>query len=338
MFVVSTCWVSVLRELFHEKCLEHRIVWNLPKAFLKVEPSGPVVLTLCMMLCVPPEHGTWWGRGESSSLALSTTPAPTLAPRSAQPSLHPGRPLPNMHRCVPRPWWFSLFPCFNSAMGLPRLDCRHIISLQVFISLWSPTLVSFIPKSVRIVAASLSLLVDHMENSRFCFLIYCAGGGLGLWCLRYCNSVERIPCPVLRGCWLEGVSLEESVSNNCALSTWGHCAFSTSVLKMRSRTRSFSCTWEFCRPINAQMSTKTFWIRSSGGGGQQCAFLQALQEMLLKNQEYLLWASNHPFVGWNYRWPGKSLLDVYSIPSSGKRLYRMLLKLPWWQVSHDRTC
>ena len=124
----------ILRELFHEKCLEHYIIWHLPKAFLKVDPLGPVVLTLCMMLCVSPERGTWQGRVGNSSLALSTLPRP-----------HPGT---TFSTTFPVSWLSSSqhvwmcpkalvvlpqFPCFNSAMGLPRLYCRNITSIQISI-------------------------------------------------------------------------------------------------------------------------------------------------------------------------------------------------------------
>lgn len=134
MFVVSTCWVSVLRELFHEKCLGHRIVWNLPKAFLKGEPSGPVVLTLCLMLCVPPEHAHGRGGGKAPAWPCQEPQPP--------PWHHVQHNLPCILAilsltCTDVSQGPGGFSCFlaSALPGLPRLYCRHIVSLQVFVSL-----------------------------------------------------------------------------------------------------------------------------------------------------------------------------------------------------------
>lgn len=137
--LVGLVWV--LRELFHGKYLGHGIVWDLFKALSEVDPSGPVVLTLCLMFYVPPEHGTCWGRVGSSSLTLSTLPNPHLGttfstsfPVSQLASSQRERMFPKALVVLPQ------FPCFNSAMGLPRLYYKNITFLQIFFSLWSPTL------------------------------------------------------------------------------------------------------------------------------------------------------------------------------------------------------
>lgn len=137
MIIIFTCWISVsIKRVISWKVLRTLHCLGLTQSPPKIDPSGPVVLTLYLMFYVPPEHGTWWGRVRSSSLTLSTLPNPHLGttfstsfPVSQLASSQHERMFPKALVVLPQ------FPCFNFAMGLPKLCYRNITFLQIFISL-----------------------------------------------------------------------------------------------------------------------------------------------------------------------------------------------------------
>ena len=123
---------------------------------------------------------TWWhppvyGRVILGASAWFFQLCPVATP--ARPPLHLSCLLPDTLGMCPKAqaFWYQ-FPCFDSVMGLQRLYCRNMASVQVSVSLQPPTLLSF--KRVRIWVASLSLLDDHIGDSRIYCLIYCRGWGI----------------------------------------------------------------------------------------------------------------------------------------------------------------
>lgn len=150
--------------------LEHCIFWHLQNP-PKVDCMHWVPWSNSTRGGIPPVYGRVILGASAWFFQLCPVPTPACPP------LPLSCLLPDALGMCPKAQVFLYqFPCFDSAMGLPRLYCRNIASVKASISLQPPTLFSF--RRVRIWVASLSLLDDHNRDSRFYCLIYCAGWGI----------------------------------------------------------------------------------------------------------------------------------------------------------------